>query len=181
MMTDRRVLLLIVVAAAFAPSVLRAQRSCNSLLKHGSPTVSITLTTEIETGTFTPSEDPHQGVLWPRCTLFLLGRLLRRRTRGPAAGLFDIPTSSTALLPGIRPTSAAMRGRSRFYSARDSRSLDAAPAKRIPFHLFENCRGLRQWKDTRQPQYESGAERLWAIVVIVDGGQTSVTVFRDTP
>ena len=55
-MMDRRVLLLIVVAAAFAPSVLQAQRSCNSLLKHGSSTVSISLATENETGAFTPSD-----------------------------------------------------------------------------------------------------------------------------
>ena len=47
-------------------------------------------------------------------------------------------------------------------------------------HLDERWR-LWQWEDTRQPQYESGAERLWAIVVIVDRGQTSVTVFGDTP
>jgi feruloyl esterase len=55
MMTDRRILL-IFVAAAFAASVLHAQRSCNSLLNHGSSTVSITLASEIEPGTFTPSD-----------------------------------------------------------------------------------------------------------------------------
>jgi feruloyl esterase len=56
MMTDRRVLLVIGVAAAFAASVLQAQQPCNSLWKHGSSTVSITLATEIETGTFTPND-----------------------------------------------------------------------------------------------------------------------------
>src|ERR1700739_4704410 len=55
MMTDRWVLLLI-VAAALAGSVLQAQQPCNSLLKQGSPTASITLATEIEAGTFTPSD-----------------------------------------------------------------------------------------------------------------------------
>ena len=48
MMTDRRVLLLIVAAAAFAWSVLQAQQPCNSLLKHGSSTASITLADEID-------------------------------------------------------------------------------------------------------------------------------------
>ena len=47
---------MIVVAAAFATSVLQAQQPCNSLLQRGSSTVSITLATEIETGTFTPSD-----------------------------------------------------------------------------------------------------------------------------
>lgn len=48
-----------------------------------------------------------------------------------------------------------------------------SPPRRMP--------GLRQGEDTRQPQYESGAERLWTIVVIVDCGQASITVFGDTP
>ena len=56
MMADRRVLPLIVVAAACAASVLQAQQPCNRLLKHGASTVSITLATEIETGTFTPGD-----------------------------------------------------------------------------------------------------------------------------
>jgi feruloyl esterase len=53
MMIDRRVFLLIVVAAAFAEPV-QAQQPCGSLLKQGSPTVSITLATEVEAGTFAP-------------------------------------------------------------------------------------------------------------------------------
>src|SRR3984885_1500587 len=56
MMTDRRVFLLIVVAAAFATSALQAQQPCNSLLTHGSSTVTIALATEIATGAFTPSD-----------------------------------------------------------------------------------------------------------------------------
>ena len=73
-------------------------------------------------------------------------------------------------------------------------NFDAGPAKRIlsiPFARYGLLpaptnypkwqAALWQWEDTRQPQYESGAERLWAIVVIVDGRQTSITVFRDAP
>jgi feruloyl esterase len=54
MMTDRRVLLLIAAAAAFATPVLQAQQPCAGLLQHGSSTVSITLATVIDTGALTP-------------------------------------------------------------------------------------------------------------------------------
>jgi hypothetical protein len=82
----------------------------------------------------------------------------------------------------------------RSYSVNALRDLDAVPAKRIlsiPFarHGLLTAStnypkwqaALWQWEDTRQPQYESGAERLWTIVVIVDCGQASITVFGDTP